>query len=51
MLLLQTLVRLRIPLVVRARLTLDLPRYLRVWVFIGSPGCLSGATLPRARGA
>jgi len=51
MLLLQALVRLRIPLVVRARLTLNLPRYLRVWIFVGSPGCLSGATLLRARSA
>jgi len=48
MLLLETLVRLRIPLVVRARLTLNLPRYLRIWIFVGSPGCLSLATLLRA---
>jgi len=49
MLLLQTLVRLRIPLIVRARLTLNLPRYLCVWIFVGSPGCLPPLSLLRAR--
>jgi len=45
---LQLLECLGISLVVRARLTLNLLRYLRVWIFVGSPGCLSLATLLRA---
>jgi len=36
MLLLEALVGLRIPLIVRARLTLNLLRYLRVGIFVGS---------------
>jgi len=36
---LQLLECLGISLVVRARLTLNLPRYLRVWIFVGSPSC------------
>jgi len=39
---LQLLECLGISLVVRARLTLNFPRYLRVWIFVGSPGCLAG---------
>jgi len=45
MLSLQLLECLSISLVVRARLTLDLPRYLRVWIFVSPPGCGSNFAL------
>jgi len=42
---LQLLERPGISLVVRAGLTLNLLRYLRIWIFVSSPGCLANFSL------